>query len=105
MNQGLKAACTFLLFFGLSASTTKVANADIFNWTYSGSACNDDACGPADLFPPLAMQGSGSLTTGAAIVDHGRAGSIITGFAGTWNGLTITGLLPTDPDDPFYFFN
>ena len=28
-----------------------------------------------------------------------------TSFTGIWDGFTITGLLPTDPNDPQYFFN
>jgi hypothetical protein len=50
------------------------------------------------------MTGHGFLTT-ATDVTGPRAAYLISDFSGTWNGLTITGLLPTDPSSPFNFTN
>jgi hypothetical protein len=104
MKWKVRTALIAVVLGGLIATAID-ARANTFAWTYSGAPCNDNLCGPADLFPPQAMNGSGFLTTGAAINNHGRLGNLITDLTGIWNGLTITGLLPTDPNNPLYFFN
>jgi hypothetical protein len=82
------------------------ALSDTFNWSYTGAPCTTAICGfGPDIFPPQAMTGSGTLTTGAQVSAHGHLGFLVTGITGTWNGFTITGLLPTDPSSPFFFFN
>jgi hypothetical protein len=87
----------------LSLLAVPSAKADSFAWSYSGAPCTEADCGfGADLIPPQAMVGSGFLTTGAPV---GTLGHRITSFAGTWNNLNITRLLPTNPNDPLYFFN
>jgi hypothetical protein len=95
------ATCVGLLSFAV------VAHAGTFEWSYAGSPCDNVAiCGTPDVFPPRSDSGHGFLTTGGPIVTFGGViGSQITSFTGTWNGLDITGLLPTDPSDPHYFFN
>src|SRR4051794_6674554 len=87
-------------------SFTAPAHAITYEWDYVGSPCTDVAlCGTPDVFPPRSDTGHGFLTTGGPITVNGATGNQITSFTGTWDGFTITGLLPTDPNDPQYFFN
>ena len=89
----------------LSATALSAASADTFAWTYSGVGCTVEICGfGPDVFPPQPMTGSGYLTT-VNPVHAPRAPYAIATFTGSWNGFNITGLLPTDPSSPYYFFN
>src|SRR4029078_195786 len=67
-------------------------------WTYVGEGID------TGFSPAQNMSGHGLLTP-ATPVSGPRAAYDIDSFTGIWNGFAITGLLPTDPSSPFYFFN
>src|SRR5262245_32290649 len=64
------------------------ANAATFSWSYLGFQCGICFGSPLDV-------GSGTLTTGALV---GPSAFLITDVTGTWNGFTITGIIPPFPD-------
>jgi len=100
--RGALFGLTFVAVFNIAVP----AQAATYEWDYAGSPCIDAAlCLPASDALPRFDTGHGFLTTGGPITVNGAVGNQITSFTGTWDGLAITGLLPTDPNDLHYFFN
>lgn len=92
----LRALGTLIVAVGILTAITANTSAATFNWTYSGAACIETVCGDPLFFPPVAMEGHGTLeatpTPNVAFPQR----MLVTSISGVWNNVPILSLLPVN---------
>jgi len=102
----LRTLGTLSLALGILTSVAASTSAATFTWTYSGAACTEAVCGDPVFFPPVAMEGHGTLQT---IPDPSATFSqrmLVTSISGVWNNIPISGIFPVNTvfnDNHLYF--